>query len=154
MSLSFLLGITLFAGAVLYFILHPLLSGRHAPLGASDDEMTDAESRRRVSLLALRDVEYDRVTGKLDQHDYDALKREISSEALHALAVEEAERERPAGDGAAGARTVIDFETEVRRVREGLKAGNTCRICGHVNPAGSRFCSSCGGALGGQGQGR
>jgi cytochrome c-type biogenesis protein CcmI len=145
MSFSFFLGVTLFAGAVLFFVLQPLLSGKRAPMGPSDAEMTDAEQKRRVTLLALRDVEYDRVTGKLDDRDYQELKREISSEALAALAAEEAERREAESSGARGA--VIDFEAELRRVRLGLRAGTTCRACGHVNPSGSRFCSSCGSAL-------
>ena len=110
-----------------------------------DSEMTDAEAKRRVTLLALRDVEYDRVTGKLDERDYQELRREISAEALAALAAEEAERSKE------GARTgpggVIDLEAQIERVRLGLRSGATCRSCGHVNPAGSRFCSSCGSSL-------
>ena len=148
MGFSFFLGVTLFAGAVLFFVLQPLLTGKRAQMGPSDAEMTDAEQKRRVTLLALRDVEYDRVTGKLDEHDYDELKREISAEALAALAVEEAERREAGSAGASGARDgVIDFEAELRRVRLGLRAGTTCRTCGHVNPSGSRFCSSCGSPL-------
>ena len=145
MGFSFFLGVTLFAGAVLFFVLQPLLTGKRAPMGPSDSEMTDAEQKRRVTLLALRDVEYDRVTGKLDEHDYGELKREISAEALAALAVEEAERRDAGSAGASGARGgVIDFEAELRRVRLGLRAGTTCRTCGHVNPSGSRFCAGCG----------
>jgi cytochrome c-type biogenesis protein CcmI len=147
MGFSFFLGVTLFAGAVLFFVLQPLLSGKRAPMGPSDAEMTDAEQKRRVSLLALRDVEYDRVTGKLDDKDYNDLKREISAEALAALAAEEAERKELATGTPAVRGNVIDFEAELRRVRSGLRAGTTCRSCGHVNPSGSRFCSSCGSPL-------
>jgi hypothetical protein len=116
-------------------------------MGPSDAEMTDAEARRRVSLLALRDVEYDRVTGKLDEHDYQELRREISAEALAALAAEEAERREGEGAAASTRSGVLDFEAEVGRVRAGLRAGTTCRSCGHVNPGGSRYCSSCGVSL-------
>jgi hypothetical protein len=164
MSFTFLLGVALFGGALVYFVLHPLLTGRHAPTGQLDDEMTDAEARRRVTLLALRDVEYDRATGKLDERDYRELKRELSSEALAALAAERLERRtgRPVhANGVSSARPggdVLDLDAEIRRVREGLRAGNTCRGCGHVNPKRSRFCSSCGrelaaGASDGEGMG-
>jgi cytochrome c-type biogenesis protein CcmI len=157
-SFTFFLGVALFAGAVLFFVLQPLLSGRSAPMGWSDEEMTDAEARRRVSLLALRDVEYDRVTGKLDERDYQALKREISAEALAALEAEKAERQTAAaGVGSGGGAIVLDLATELRRVRQGLSSRTTCRTCGHVNPSGSRFCSTCGGALGpggGAGEGK
>jgi hypothetical protein len=154
--------VALFAGAVMFFVLQPLLSGRSAPMGWSDEEMTDAEAKRRVSLLALRDVEYDRVTGKLDERDYQELKREISGEALAALAEEHEERRVAAAgirvDPARGKGPgVMDLESEVRRVRQGLRSGATCRACGHVNPTGSRYCSSCGSALGsggGPGEGK
>ena len=150
MTFTFFLGVALFSGAVMYFVLQPLLTGRSAPMGWSDEEMTEAEARRRVSLLALRDVEYDHATGKLDEHDYQELRREISAEALAALAAEREERragtpdEVPRREAGAG---VLDLETELRRVRQGLRSGTACRTCGHVNPGGSRFCSSCGSPL-------
>lgn len=154
--MSFLLGATLFAGAVIFYVLQPILTGRKAPMGRDDDEMTDAEARRRVTLLALRDVEYDRETGKLDDGDYRALRRELSAEALDALEAEERERrssgagvgvlEGGEGGGADGSGS-FDLDAEIRRVRQGLRSGRTCRECGNVNPAGSRFCSGCGSAL-------
>lgn len=138
-----LAGAALFGGAVIYFVLQPLLAGRRAPMGATDEEMTEAEAKRRVTLLALRDVEYDHATGKLDERDYRELKRELSAEAIEALGRERDERNRREADKSG----VIDLEAEIRRVRQGLRAGNTCRSCGHVNPGGSRFCSACGGRL-------
>jgi cytochrome c-type biogenesis protein CcmI len=146
--MSLLLGAALFATAIVLFVLQPILTGRRAPMSRGEDEMSDTEARRRVTLLALRDVEYDRVTGKLDEHDYRELHRELSGEALAALA---AEREERAAEEAAGAfpstvasTGIIDLEAEIQRVRHGLRAGTTCGVCGHVNPRDSRFCSSCG----------
>lgn len=152
MNPTFLLGVLLLAGAIVYFVLQPLLTGRRAPMEQADEEMTDAEAKRRVTLLALRDVEYDRETGKLDDEDYRALKRELSTEALEALSAERTERRArdagPANGSASGGGTrVLDLEAEIRRVRKGLETGATCRSCGHVNPGGSRFCSSCGSSL-------
>ena len=154
MNFTFFLGVTLFAGALLFFVLQPLLTNRRAPMGPSDEEMTDAEAKRRVTLLALRDVEYDHETGKLDDRDYQELRREISSEAIAALAAEEAERKTADTNRASRSATgVIDLEAEIRRVRQGLSAGTTCKSCGHVNPGGSRFCSSCGHVLKSSGPG-
>jgi cytochrome c-type biogenesis protein CcmI len=149
--MSLLLGAALFGTAIILFVLQPLLTGRRAPMSQGEDEMSDAEARRRVTLLALRDVEYDRVTGKLDDHDYRELHRELSGEALAALAAER--EERKAEESAADASLVeaatgtINLEDEIRRVRLGLRAGTTCGLCGHVNPRDSRFCSSCGSRL-------
>lgn len=145
---GFLLGAVLLAGAVVFYVLHPILTGQEAPMERDADELTEAEARRRVSLLALRDVEYDRATGKLDEEDYRALRRELSNEALAALEAEEAEEADRSSGGTAGARGGSwDIEAEIRRVREGLRAGLTCAACGHLNASGSRFCAICGTSL-------
>ena len=100
--------------------------------------MTEAEARRRVTLLALRDAEYDFATGKLDETDYQALKRQLSAEALAAL--EELER--------SGGRDAV--EAEIAEARKELKEGMRCPACRHLNPGGSRFCGACGVALASQ----
>jgi hypothetical protein len=135
-DVTFTLGAVFLVGAVVALILEPLVTGRAAPMVRSDDERTDAEAERRVKLLALRDVEYDYAMGKLDERDYRALRRELSAEALAAL-------DRSDDDAA-----TLRIEEEIARVRAGLKNGATCSSCGYVNRAGSRFCSTCGGALG------
>ena len=132
------LGALLLAAGVVFFVLHPLVTGRWAPLERSDQEMSEAEARRRVKLLALRDVEYDFATGKLDDGDYQSLKRELAAEALEALEATEREAEGVGSEA---------LEAEIAAVRKGLEAGTLCEACGHVNPGGSRFCSSCGSAL-------
>lgn len=133
-----LLGALLLIGAVVFFVLTPILRSQHASLEREDDEMTETEARRRVTLLALRDVEYDYHTGKLDEGDYVAMKRELSAEALAALEAAEAEASQPA----AGARGAL--EAEIAALRAGMKEGLACSDCGHLNPEGSRFCASCG----------
>lgn len=134
-SLVMALGALLLTIAVVFFILQPIITGQKASMEREDDEPTDAEARRRVKLLALRDVEYDFATGKLDPEDYRDLKKELSAEALQAL--DDTERE-DAGVG------TDELEAEIARVRQGLETGATCRACGYLNPEGSRFCSSCG----------
>ena len=84
MSMVFLGG-ALVAAAVTLFILQPILSGLHASLVRAEDELTDTEARKRVTLLALRDVEYDFLAGKLDEEDYLSLKADFTAEALAAL---------------------------------------------------------------------
>lgn len=137
------IGAVLLAAAVLVFVLHPLWAGIHAPLEKTDDEVSEVEALRRVKLLALRDVEYDFQAGKLDDEDYQSLKKELSAEALEALDASEREA---AGIGRA------TLEEEIAAVRTGLVSGATCGGCGHLNPSDSRFCSSCGGSLAAQGE--
>ena len=136
------LGALLVAAVVVIFLVQPVAKGLHASLERSDDELTETEARKRVALLALRDVEYDFLAGKLDEADYRALKSELTSEALQALEADERARSgRVSGDAAAA------LEAEIAEARAGLSAGSFCAECGADNEAGSRFCSSCGHAL-------
>jgi len=135
------LGVALVVAAVVLFILQPVVKGLHASLDREADELTETEARKRVALLALRDVEYDFLAGKLDEQDYRTLKSQLTAEALAALEADEAARR--SGEGAGDA----DIEAEIARIREGMKAGLLCSECGFTNEEGSRFCSSCGQAL-------
>lgn len=136
------------ATAVVAWILHPVVSGRSAPMGRDDEELTEAQHRKRTALYALRDVEYDYHAGKLDEADYQAMKREISAEALAALDAEEWEWAQREGRRAAVADEEDDqVEAEIAQLRASLREGAICRECGHPNRPGSRFCSECGGAF-------
>jgi hypothetical protein len=138
------LGVALVAGAVVIFIMQPVVKGLHASLDREDDELTETEARKRVALLALRDVEYDFLAGKLDDDDYRSLKGELTEEALAALEADEAAKEGAAaqGGGADG------IEAEIARLRAGFSDQSICSVCAYANQDGSRFCSACGQALG------
>lgn len=132
-----MMGALILVLAVVGFILQPVLQGRWASLEQQDDEMTEAEARRRVSLLALRDAEYDYETGKLDEADYKAMKRQLSAEALAALKALE-ESDQP---------DALEAEIAAVRAELAVKGPGRCPACRHRNPAGSRFCGACGTSL-------
>lgn len=136
------LGVALVTAAVVLFILQPVVKGLHASLERDDDELTETEARKRVALLALRDVEYDFLAGKLDDDDYRSLKGELTAEALAALEADEVARNGSSGGGDEA------LEAEISRIRDGLRTGFACPECTYSNPEGSRFCSACGQALG------
>lgn len=136
------LGAVLVAAAVVLFIVQPVARGLHASLEREADELTETEARKRVALLALRDVEYDYLAGKLDEEDYRSLKGELTAEALAAL---EADEKARSGTLAGGAAAVL--EAEIAEARASLRSGALCPDCGYGNEPGSRFCSSCGHAL-------
>lgn len=144
--MTVLIGVTLVGAAVILFIVQPVVKGLHASLEREDDELTDTEARKRVALLALRDVEYDFLAGKLDEEDYRALKSELTAEALAALEADEAARAE--GGSTAVAAGTEDLEAEIARIRAHLRSGLVCSSCAYQNDEGSRFCSSCGEALG------
>ena len=146
-------GVALVVAAILLFIMQPVMKGLHASLEREEGELTETEARKRVALLALRDVEYDFLAGKLDEEDYRSLKSQLTAEALAALEADETAR----GTGAAAAAQAdlnADLEAEILRVRAGLRAGLVCSQCGFSNEKGSRFCSACGNALKGQPKGQ
>ena len=133
------IGAVLFACAVVLYVLFPLLYGLHAPMDMGWDEISEPEARKTVALRALRDVEYDYHTGKLDDADYELLRGELTAEAVAAL-----EAADPGVHGAAAVGTSVDVEGEILRIRDQFRAGAACGACGHRNPDGSRFCASCG----------
>lgn len=134
------------AGGVVLFILQPLVKGLKASLERTEDELTETEARKRVALLALRDVEYDYLAGKLDEDDYRSLKAELTAEALAALEADEKAR----GREQAGISGPADLEAEIARARERLEREVPCSECGYANSEGSHFCSACGSPLAAQ----
>ncbi len=153
--MSALVPAVILAVAAVFFVLYPILSGREAPMDRETGELTEAQHRKNVALLALRDIEYDFHAGKLDEVDYRALRQQISSEALEALDVEEAEWRAQSGQAPAeGIGTVAgqlgvtkDVESEIAALRASIREGTVCTHCGHPNPRGSRYCGDCGAAL-------
>lgn len=113
------------------WVILPLITRRLALLSdPSAGRVVDADARRRVALASLKEVEYDRVSGKLDERDYRQLKGQLQREALVAIAA--AEGSEIAGPGG----------------RSGGAVEPARHACGFVNPPGSRFCSGCGRRLG------
>lgn len=126
------------------YLLEPVFSGRGAQVYTGEDDYDEGAARRRVALTALRDLEYDRMTGKLDGKDYELLKGELSRDALRQLDPE------PEGGGSDPGvdRASRELEEEIAQLRDALREGLQCARCGHVNRRGARFCGHCGHALG------
>ncbi|HEX2723447.1 MAG TPA: hypothetical protein VHM24_11040 [Gemmatimonadaceae bacterium] len=76
---------TLLALLALSFVLYPLL----APDGTSQVERSDPRlpdnPRRSDAIDALREIEFDRATGKLSDTDYDSLKSAYTQRAVDAM---------------------------------------------------------------------
>jgi predicted nucleic acid-binding Zn ribbon protein len=97
------------------------------------------DTRSGVALTALKEIEFDRETGKLSEADYGFLKQKYTVEALAALR-EEADE------------TPADVESlvaaRVESIRAGSPAAADCPMCGIALEADARFCSACGHRVG------
>jgi len=71
--------------AALAWLVAPLLRADAAEaerVGAAVSEERDLRSRRDMVLAALRDLEDDRDTGKIDDRDYAGLRAHLETEAI------------------------------------------------------------------------
>src|SRR6266436_5891468 len=87
--LELILGILLAAGATC-FVLRPILrppleSAGSEPAGDEGEDPADDMSPQTVALRALKEIEFDRATGKLSDSDYEQLKAKYTGEALAAM---------------------------------------------------------------------
>jgi len=87
--LELILGILLAAGAT-YFVLLPILrppveSASGDAAGDEGEDPADDMSPQTVALRALKEIEFDRATGKLSDTDYEQLKAKYTEAALAAL---------------------------------------------------------------------
>lgn len=75
---------TVLALAALSFVLYPLLvSG--GPAESVEPFVPFAQPERNVAIDALREIEFDRETGKLSDVDYDSLKASYTQQAVAAM---------------------------------------------------------------------
>lgn len=134
---------TLLAAAVVAYVLRPIfqtLSPERARLAAAGgdegDDPDDDLSARAVALRALKEIEFDRATGKLSDADYARLERQYTAEALAALRTADAP---DAGPGPTGARTPADGERG-----PGTALTPACPSHGPRPERDAEFCSECG----------
>ncbi len=147
------------AAVALVFVLLPLLNGEGVLHSARSAREQAADDHHRAGAIqALREIEFDRATGKLSDSDYAELKASYTAKAVTELrasdaaadaaadpveALVRAARSRAAGCGGCG-----EIPPEVDAVY--------CSTCGHylrgwcgqcgesITGAGARFCTSCG----------
>lgn len=130
---------------VLALIFQPLLQARPAMAWSAPSALDDLEddSPKARALAALREIEFDRETGKLSDADYQELYARYQARAVEALRAEEASRgQAPASDveGIVAAK--------VQALRSGQAGGGRiCPTCGPRPEADAVFCSSCGSRL-------
>lgn len=126
---------------VLWLVFGPVI-GKARPDLSLLEPLAAEETRQGTALLALKEIEFDRETGKLSDEDYDLLKARYGAEALAALAAEASEGGVATGDPE---ELIAD---RLRSLRSAHSAGQpvppSCRGCGPRPEPDAQFCSHCG----------
>src|SRR5687768_9273174 len=76
------------AVAVLWLVLQPLIDPP-LPKPAPFEPLDPEETPKGIALAALKEIEFDRETGKLSDTDYEHLKAKYTAAALEALREEQ-----------------------------------------------------------------
>jgi hypothetical protein len=120
---------------VLWMVVGPLARG--APPVEPEEPIEPEEleeTPRGAALAALKEIEFDRATDKLAEHDYRELKTRYTAEAVAAMRAEDAHRR------------VDDVEAMIAARAAALRSGPaaTCSVCGTRPESDAVFCSTCG----------
>jgi rRNA maturation endonuclease Nob1 len=125
----------------LWLVFQPLLRPsrtRLAPIEPIDPE----ETPKGVALTALKEIEFDRETGKLSDADYELLKSKYTAAALEALRLESAELKETSDD------VEVIIAAKVRALRSASTTARSdvrsCESCGPRPEPDAVFCSTCG----------
>jgi hypothetical protein len=126
----------------LWLVLRPLL-GPPPPPDLVEEPVEQDETPKGVALLALKEIEFDRETGKLSDADYQYLKERYTAEALQALRTE-------AGTGVPDdVEALIAHRVQTLRFAAATAppGAPACPSCGPRPESDALFCSNCGGRL-------
>jgi hypothetical protein len=117
---------------VLGYVIAPVVLGvKRAP---ARPVVRSSERGEDLSIAALREIEFDRATGKLSDADYATLRERYASQALAAMRVSDS------------GKTVAEDPAEAA-VRAYRSAHPTCRKCGIRPETDAIYCSNCGNYL-------
>jgi hypothetical protein len=128
--LALVIGTLLAIGALVY-VLYPLFASVGSiPFRATPTVAQAAGAAEQEAVVALREIEFDRVTGKLSESDYDELHRRYTELALDAMR---------RGDTPVSADDAVEAAVLAYRAR--LKQ---CARCGPRPEPDAIYCSNCG----------
>jgi hypothetical protein len=127
---------TLLAVGALAYVLYPLLAGVTAvSVGRQRSARESAGAMEQEAVVALREIEFDRATGKLSDTDYDELRTRYTERALQAMRAGTASAAPAAEDAAEAA--VLAYRARMKR----------CARCGPRPEPDALYCSNCGSFL-------
>ena len=133
--------------AALYLVLQPVLTS-HLPKPPVYEPLDPEETPKGVALAALKEIEFDRETGKLSDPDYEFLKAKYTGQALEVMRAEKV----AVGVGdveamiAARVKTLRSASVPAPPSPFG-GAAQSCSTCGPRPEPDALFCSTCGSRL-------
>ena len=147
--------------AALWTVLQPLVAPA-VPRSAVFEPLDPEETPTGVALAALKEIEFDRETGKLSDEDYEFLKGKYTGAALEALRAESPSVGSVDSDAGANGRQAdgqvvgagdveVMIAARVRALRSAATSAppgaHACPVCGPRPEADAVCCSSCGDRL-------
>jgi len=124
--------------AAVWLVLQPLLHPAR-PAAPVFEPLDPEETPKGIALAALKEIEFDRETGKLSDADYEMLKSKYTATALDALRAESA---------AVPDDIEVMIAARARALRSAAASTSpgapSCSVCGPRPESDALFCSSCG----------
>jgi hypothetical protein len=130
---------TLLAVGALAFVLQPVFFGAAPDRARVAPRKSGPDGEREAAVVALREIEFDRETGKLSDVDYAELKARYTQQAIRAMRATQG----PVAGTAVGAGTSMDDEIEAT-VRAFRQSHASCSTCGPRPEPDAVYCSTCG----------
>jgi len=130
--------------ALTALVVGPLVSTLPTVATVDDEPEEFDETPKGIALAALKEIEFDRATGKLSEEDYQFLRTRYSQQALAALDAEAV----PASGDAVVAEAPADVESLIaaraRALRTAAATGApACPTCGPRPEPDAIYCSDC-----------
>jgi hypothetical protein len=131
--------------ALTALVVSPLVSSRPVVAEVDDEPEEFDQTPKGIALAALKEIEFDRATGKLSEDDYLFLKTRYSEQALTAIKAEEGALPVEGGAVAVAPADVESLiEARARAIRAAAASGlPTCPTCGPRPEPDALFCSDC-----------
>jgi len=129
--LALIVGTVLAVGALAY-VLFPLLIAAAPAIRRPRASTRTPAAPEQEAVVALREIEFDRATGKLSDADYDELKARYTARAIEAIRSSSAETSDDAAEAA-----VLAYRARIK----------SCARCGPRPEPDATYCSSCGSFL-------
>jgi hypothetical protein len=135
----------LLAAVAIWLVLGPLM-WPDAERARAWEPPDPEETARGVALSALREIEFDRETGKLSDADYAELKSEYTVQAVAALRQDAGTASAVPAASVSAVPGDSDIEAMIAARARALAGGAApaCRTCGPRPESDAVYCSTCG----------